>query len=86
VHWRSEFLRWDGFHVSVSVGAANFPGSAPRGVACALDVSERKRIEVPLHTNKAKCRTLIDGVPPIVFMNGSSVSLTTTSGGSTPPA
>jgi PAS domain-containing protein len=53
----------------VSVGAANFPGSAPQGVAYALDVSELKRIEVPLRTNEAKFRKLIECVPPIVFMN-----------------
>jgi hypothetical protein len=35
-----------------------FPGPAPQGVAYALDVSERKRIEVPLRTNEAKFRKL----------------------------
>jgi PAS domain S-box-containing protein len=73
--YEKEFLRKDGSRLPVLMGAVNLEGSKDEGIACVLDISESKKVQLALQESESQFRMLAENIPQLAWMAHSDGSI-----------
>ena len=65
--YEKEYIKKDGTRIPVYIGAATLDEKRVEGVACVLDVTERKRAEETLAADHRQIQNIINNAPAVVY-------------------
>jgi two-component system cell cycle sensor histidine kinase/response regulator CckA len=66
--FEKEYFRKDGTRLPILIGTATLEGCRDRGVCFVIDISDRRRMEQELLSERNLLRTLIDHIPDYVYV------------------